>query len=513
MGRITVFALQDCPHCIRSKAFLTERSIPYTEISLTTHPEKRSDMLSLADRLTVPQFFFNETHVGGADDLIATVKQWENEWQYPTPLEYYELEIKSKPDPTDERLQVPTTPPVVESPPPPRDNEFSVRLPDGRKTTVLKMTFRLREILPIADLKHNLGTYKNSFTGAQATEIFMKEYDISKQEAIQFGKSLLSMRIITHVFEDHDFEPIHLYYRLTADHTPEILNSFCVWNDRVESNSMALLKRLKKMLGKAESAVTNSDGLVNYKEAHKNENYVQFEEAVCELQGVDMEKMDRNTRLAFGINLYNLMIKYAFMKLGIGSSALARSAFFSGVKFNIGGDILSFNDLEHGILRGNKRPVLGLNLQINPKDSRARLAIENPDCRIHFGLNCGAKSCPPVKNFTADAIDEELRIVSMAFCEQDENVRIDESSNTLHLTKLLSWFREDFAASNKELPQKVVTFLRGEKQAALQRMIDSKNSIKIVFNNYDWGTNASDFVAFEKDSLTMNAGLIIHRPR
>lgn len=116
---------------------------------------------------------------------------------------------------------------------------------------------------------------------------------------------------------------------------------------------MNLLKRLKKLLGKVETAVTNDEGLIDYKNAHKNEYYPVFEEAVCELQGVNMGKLDDKTRLAFGINLYNLMIKNLFMKVGIGSLTLARGAFFSDVKFNVGGDILSFNDLENGVLRGN----------------------------------------------------------------------------------------------------------------------------------------------------------------
>jgi len=34
----------------------------------------------------------------------------------------------------------------------------------------------------------------------------------------------------------------------------------------------------------------------------------------------------------------------------------------------------------------------------------------NTQNRIHFALNCGAKSCPPIKEFSAEAVDEELRI-------------------------------------------------------------------------------------------------------
>ena len=73
---------------------------------------------------------------------------------------------------------------------------------------------------------------------------------------------------------------------------------------------MGLLKRLKKQLGKVLSAVTK-DGKIDYKAARDLPDFAVFEEAVCELQGVKMEDMDEATRLAFGINCYNVLIPYA----------------------------------------------------------------------------------------------------------------------------------------------------------------------------------------------------------
>jgi len=35
----------------------------FTEINISLYPEKRADMLRVADRLTVPQVFFNDKHV------------------------------------------------------------------------------------------------------------------------------------------------------------------------------------------------------------------------------------------------------------------------------------------------------------------------------------------------------------------------------------------------------------------------------------------------------------------
>ena len=503
-GRITIFSLADCPHCKRTKGALMDRNIPFSEISLSTHPEKRIDMLSIADRLTVPQVFFNSKHIGGADETIAELDKWDEEHSFATALDQYKMEIEAQPDPEDSRLAIPTTPPAVEKPIPPRDEENSIRLPDGSMATVLEVMLKLKNVLPIADLKHNLTIYKKSFNGVDSAVALAHAYNVSINDALAFGKRLDAAKIIYHVVNEHRYGNNLYYYRLQCHQQPNILNSFRVWTERVDDDAMALLSRLKKSLSKVESDVTDNQGRVDYKSAPNNENWHIFEEAVCELQGVNMGKMDEHTKLAFGINLYNLMIKYAFMKVGIGTTTVSRSTFFSGVMMNIGGDIMSFSDLENGVLRGNRKPPHSFSVPFPKKDPRSRLPVEKADCRIHFALNCGATSCPPVKNFTVSAIEEELRIVALAFVEQDVNCKVDEAAHTIFLSKIFDWYGSDFAPSKKELPAKVLAYLRGSKKDVLQAMIDSGKLVDVKFNVYDWGTNAIDFVPFEASILKAN---------
>ena len=76
MGRITVFSTDGCPHCKRVKVALLSRDMPFIDISLTKHPHKRQDMMALSDRVSTPQVFFNTRHVGGADETIALLEEW-----------------------------------------------------------------------------------------------------------------------------------------------------------------------------------------------------------------------------------------------------------------------------------------------------------------------------------------------------------------------------------------------------------------------------------------------------
>lgn len=509
MGRITVFSLDECPHCRRAKAVLTERQIPFTEISLSSYPEKRSDMLSLADQLTVPQIFFNDIHMGGADDLTSLFQKWETDVHL-TALIRYQKEIESQPDPADPRLDAPTGPPFVEEPPPPRNfEEESFELPGGagEKVTVLQLTLTLMDAMPRYDLSYHGTTYKNSFRGSDGVDGLMKCFDFaSKEDAVAFGRQLQKRKILHHVTDDdHTFGSNPYYFRLQPFHKVKTLNMFRIWTDRIDPDPVALVARLKKKLGVRVSRATDNEGKVSYLTAAKDADYWEFEEAVCELQGVNMADMDEKTKLAFGINLYNLMIIHAFVKVGIPVGAAQRNIFFGKVSYSVGGDILSFSALENGVLRANARAPYALSSPFSREDPRLRLVMTKADPRIHFGLNCGASSCPPIKKFTATAIDEELRVVAQSFCEQDDNVRIDEEAYEIHLNMILSWYSKDFAPSTAELPKKMIEYLRGEKKEILQRMIDNANkTIRVKFNTYDWSTNQSDSKPFDSTSLNKN---------
>ena len=209
------------------------------------------------------------------------------------------------------------------------------------------------------------------------------------------------------------------------------------------------------------------------------------------------------------------MIKYAFMKVGVPQSNFSRLAFFNNVKFIVGEYTYSFQDWENGILRANKKAPYAIGKQFSKTDPRLALMVKNPDARIHFGLNCGARSCPPVRNFTVENLKEELRVVSISFCEDAANVRIYQEKKELHLSPIFSWYRIDYAEKKSELPKVAVGYLRGTKKQSLERMLD-RDSVKVCWLDYDWSTNSSAQNVFEMESMKANksAGLknLLKRP-
>lgn len=71
---VTVYSTRVCPYCVRAKMLLEGKHVPYTEVLVDEHPEKRAEMMQKSGRRTVPQIFVGDHHVGGFDDLYLLDK-------------------------------------------------------------------------------------------------------------------------------------------------------------------------------------------------------------------------------------------------------------------------------------------------------------------------------------------------------------------------------------------------------------------------------------------------------
>lgn len=66
---IEIYTREMCSYCIKAKNLLKLKDIDFVEINLDMNPEKIAEMISRAQRKTVPQIFIDNKHIGGCDDL------------------------------------------------------------------------------------------------------------------------------------------------------------------------------------------------------------------------------------------------------------------------------------------------------------------------------------------------------------------------------------------------------------------------------------------------------------
>jgi len=347
-------------------------------------------------------------------------------------------------------------------------------------------------ILEIKDRTHFMYTYRSCFLGTDLVDVLMNRYNLrTRDEAVEIGIMLFELKMFAHVTTDHVFSDEKYFYRFACHEEPLVLNTWRTWNDRVDPDAVSLVRRLKVKLDKIMNKYRNNSGLVAYDDVAKDPKFRKFEEATCELQQIHLERLEIDERIAFCLNVYNMMVKHAFTKVGRPESNMRRDFFFSNISYNIGGHVFSLNELENGVLRGNKRPA-GFHFlrPFGSGDPRMSSVIEQPDPRLHFALNCGAKSCPPVKEYTRNAVREELRVVAMAFCSEDENVAVDQDKCEVRISKLLYWYMYDFAPTEKLLLTEILPqWLEGEKKKVWLDVVNS-GRYKSKRMKYDWTTDA-----------------------
>ena len=188
MGRVTIFSLPSCPHCKKAKGLLSNYGVEYYDISLGAYPEKRSDMLKLTDRLTVPQIFLDDEHIGGAAD----VEDLHQSGKLKGLLEA----LSATAGPTEPMLARPDYEPKAEE-----DITVKEELLCIGAECVLYNTLvdSLTQHLPIKDHSYHLKKYKNCFLGTELVDHLVNHYKIAtREEAVQVSVVTTCIHARTH---------------------------------------------------------------------------------------------------------------------------------------------------------------------------------------------------------------------------------------------------------------------------------------------------------------------------
>ena len=71
MAKVVIYTKPFCPYCARAESLLKAKGAAYEEVVASMDPERREEMRQRSGRMTYPQIFIGEIHVGGFDDLDA----------------------------------------------------------------------------------------------------------------------------------------------------------------------------------------------------------------------------------------------------------------------------------------------------------------------------------------------------------------------------------------------------------------------------------------------------------
>lgn len=230
---------------------------------------------------------------------------------------------------------------------------------------------------------------------------------------------------------------------------------------------------------KAKTYTGSSNALVKLSQdfmyaAKTNEDVTAY---ISQLSNLDYETLlnelisddDKN---AFWINLYNAYTNASLHKDP--DQYKSRNKFFKNKNIVVAGKTFSLDKIEHGILRKSSiKWSLGYFSKLFPGKTEKDLRVDKLDYRIHFALNCGAKSCPPIAFYNPENLNTQLDVAAAAYLAAETNYNAE--TNILQLPAILSWFRGDFGGKKK-----MIELLKAK------QLLPSDVNPKIKFKKYDW---------------------------
>ena len=532
MGLITLFTCGDRDlNSLRVKQELSKRDLPFTEVDCIQHPDKIYKIRRLASSSSLPQVFFNTRNVGGVSALKRElVKAWDRDSAYASPRERFDALIERAGDPKQVMEIIPDSSLYRKS----KEEDFllyssssdsdediirevrksslmqplSIYLPDGTRCSTVDITEKLKNTLARAETPHRGTIYKNSLPGISAAATFRKSMDLDQNEARSFGQQLVDSKVLHHVGGSKSFKDKQkAVYRLQCYMNPDVLNSYAVWTDNVEKSNLDLLDHLDEMLGDIEYSAYNH-GRVDIVKALGDPKFPQFEEAICELQQIKLGNMTEPEKMAFGINLYKLMQRYAFIKVGVPVKESDRLHMFTHLKFNVGGALYSFKEWFDGILRANRKATYNRRVPFGQLDGRREHSLKQFDHRVHFAIHLdsrfGSRASVPFSRYTPNDLDNQLELAARVFCNDSQYVSFSTKSNELKLySAVFGLYRSDFCKKESDFPKFLCHYLEHNRKILMAKHMSAIK--KVVYESSTPVAHLKRYLSFDRQAIVGDA--------
>ncbi|XP_061547657.1 uncharacterized protein zgc:152951 [Phycodurus eques] len=483
-GRVTIYSIEGCPQCRQAKAILAGLGVPVCDVDLNEHPKLQAPVKKLTGRIAVPQIFFNNLFIGGNEKL-----------QKMAPEELQKLVKMVKEEPlTADALPLPERKPSQGAA---MDTDCGEKLIVCEKDGLADLVAELKDANLIGTQRMGLSLYKKSFSKDQLLAWLQNDKGMDQGQALGVGQGLLLKKYMV-IARDRGESDSRFgaasrdtLYRLMEDDPHSALNAgqtaSCI---PVEAAEISL--RLRELILKLFSEHLSADGKsVDYKGMSANPVFRHYSELAIQLQRVKLHSLSREETLAFFINIYNALVIHGYLRMGTPTNKWQRYRFFNYVSYLIGGEVFTLQDIENGVLRGNRKGLAQLRRPFSKTDPRLQVALKDVEPLIHFALNCGAKSCPPIKTYTPQDIDCQLRTAAEAFLENDDACVVDSGKKEVRLSQIFKWYKVDFGGTDEKLLNWVLKHMSDSPKKTSLKGVLSAGKTKVSFLPYDWSSNSS----------------------
>ncbi|MDQ6630991.1 MAG: DUF547 domain-containing protein [Verrucomicrobiota bacterium] len=167
-------------------------------------------------------------------------------------------------------------------------------------------------------------------------------------------------------------------------------------------------------------------------------------------------------RIASLINAYNAFVLRTILDSYPTESIWELKEPFKGKRWQVGGQTISVEDIEHQTLR----PLAGY--------------------RVHAAMVCAARSCPPLSRdaYREEVLDKQLDEAMRRWLARPDLNNFDAQKKEAHLSSVFKWFKEDFNGKDESVLKIISKYAPPENQNFLKQ-----SGVKLDYLEYNWGLN------------------------
>jgi hypothetical protein len=263
-----------------------------------------------------------------------------------------------------------------------------------------------------------------------------------------------------------------------------------VLNDEVSAAAGAspteVAEALRKLRNELKQEALDESGHVDYTKLRTSSTFEEMKQATGLLHTIDPTEMtDDATRIAYWINLYNVLAIHGVLALGIRASVMEVPSFFGVVAYRVGDFVLTLDEIENGVLRRNApHPATGARL-FDDDDPRLALCPSHVDPRIHAALVCASTSCPPVAFYEPSKLDAQLELAALNYVASD--VEVDDANRVVRIPITFRYYQADFGRE-AGVRLFLTEHARDAQRDALEAAFQSEYGFD--YHRYDWSLNS-----------------------
>ncbi|QNF32540.1 DUF547 domain-containing protein [Adhaeribacter swui] len=199
-----------------------------------------------------------------------------------------------------------------------------------------------------------------------------------------------------------------------------------------------------------------TDGKVAYAAVKKDAKSIQA--LTSKIGSMNLAEAPDNSKKAFYINAYNLLVIKAVTDLYPLQTVMAKPGFFDKTLHQVAGEQLTLNDLE-----------------------KKKLLEPYRDARLHFVLVCAAVSCPNLASFayTPEQINTQLDNRTKLALNNPAFIRVNTSKQQVLISKIFDWYKSDFLKNTPTALAYINTY----------RQNKIPETYQLGYYEYDWNLN------------------------